>query len=167
MGRAGGFARIGGGGAFAQLERLARNPGPLSRGREVEQGDLHAPSSSSSGRTDVARPSLSSTSCTAPAEAHCLGAPGFLECARAMAAAGHNLGTVELLALLRDGSLKPDSIAEEMACAGPHPCTAAQIAEARELLGLLQQERTAQSAGLAAEGAAAEPEVARRISSLP
>ena len=84
-----------------------------------------------------------------------------------MAAAGHNLGTVELLALLRDGSLKPDSIAEEMACAGAHPCTAAQIAEARELLGLLQQERTAQSAGLAAEGAAAEPEVARRISSLP
>src|SRR5207237_362398 len=83
--------------------------------------------------------------------------------ARAMAAAGHNLGTVELLALLRDGSLKPDSIAEEMACAGAHPCTAAQIAEARELLGLLQQERTAQSAGLAAEGAAAEPEVARRI----
>ena len=54
-----------------------------------------------------------------------------------------------------------------MACAGAHPCTAAQIAEARELLGLLQQERTAQSAGLAAEGAAAEPEVARRISSLP
>src|SRR5207253_7888191 len=35
------------------------------------------------------------------------------------------------------------------------------------LLGLLQQERTAQSAGLAAEGAAAEPEVARRISALP
>src|SRR5207253_5835794 len=35
------------------------------------------------------------------------------------------------------------------------------------LLGLLQQERTAQSAGLAAEGAAAEPEVARRMSGLP
>jgi hypothetical protein len=84
-----------------------------------------------------------------------------------MSAAGHNLGTVELLALLRDGSLKPDSIAEEMECAGAHRSTAAQIAEARELLGLLQQERTAQSAGLAAEGAAAEPEVARRMSVLP
>src|SRR6267143_1431603 len=84
-----------------------------------------------------------------------------------MASAGDNLGTIELLALLRDGSLKPDSIAEEMECAGAHPATAAQIAEARELLGLLQQERTAQSAGLVAEGAAAEPEVAGRISALP
>ncbi|HKB75029.1 MAG TPA: hypothetical protein VKC58_00445 [Myxococcales bacterium] len=84
-----------------------------------------------------------------------------------MAAAGHNLGTVELLALLRDGGLKPDSIAEEMDCAGAGPCTGAQISEARELLGLLQQERTAQSAGLSAEGAAAEPEVAFRISALP
>jgi hypothetical protein len=84
-----------------------------------------------------------------------------------MADGGHNLGTVELLALLRDGSLKPDSIAEEMECAGAHPCTAAQIAEARELLGLLQREQAAQSAGLAAEGAAAEPDVARRISALP
>src|SRR5712672_1412448 len=71
-----------------------------------------------------------------------------------MAAAGHNLGTVELLALLRDGSLKPDSIAEEMECAGAHRSTAAQIAEARELLGLLRQERTAQSAGRAAAGRA-------------
>ena len=84
-----------------------------------------------------------------------------------MTQGGHNLGTVELLALLRDGSLKPESIGEEMECAGAHPCTAAQIAEARELLGLLQQERTAQSAGLPAEGAAAEPEVARRIAALP
>src|SRR2546425_6927239 len=54
-----------------------------------------------------------------------------------------------------------------MECAGAHPCTAEQIAEARELLGLLGQERTAQSAGLASEGAAAEPEVARRIAALP
>ena len=84
-----------------------------------------------------------------------------------MADGGHNLGTVELLALLRDGSLKHDSIAEEMQCAGAHPCTAAQIAEARELLGLLRREQAAQSAGLAAEGAAAEPEVAGRISALP
>ena len=84
-----------------------------------------------------------------------------------MADAGHNLSTAELLALLRDGSLKPDSIAEEMECAGAQGCTAEQVAEARELLGLLQQERTAQSAGLASEGAAAEAEVARRIGALP
>jgi len=84
-----------------------------------------------------------------------------------MADGGHNLSTAELLALLRDASLKPDSIAEEMECAGAHPCTAAQIAEARELLDLLQQERTAQSAGLSSEGAAAEAEVARRIAALP
>ena len=84
-----------------------------------------------------------------------------------MADGGHNLSTAELLALLRDASLKPDSIAEEMECAGAHRCTAEQIAEARELLGLLQQERTAQSAGLASEGAAAEAEVARRIAALP
>ena len=80
---------------------------------------------------------------------------------------GHNLSTAELLALLRDASLKPDSIAEEMECAGAHPCTAEQIAQARELLGLLGQERTAQSAGLASEGVAAEPDVARRIAALP
>jgi hypothetical protein len=84
-----------------------------------------------------------------------------------MADGGHNLSTMELLALLRDNSLKPDSIAEEMECAGARPCTATQIAEARDLLGLLQQERTAQSAGLAAEGAGSEVEVARRIAALP
>ena len=75
-----------------------------------------------------------------------------------MAEGAHNLTTIELLALLRDGSLKPESIAEEMECAGAHPCTAAQISEARDLLALLQQERTAQSVGLLSEGAAAEPE---------
>ena len=91
----------------------------------------------------------------------------FLRVRAAMADGGHNLSTAELLALLRDASLKPDSIAEEMECAGAHRCTAEQIAEARELLGLLQQERTAQSAGLASEGAAAEAEVARRIAALP
>ena len=79
----------------------------------------------------------------------------------------HNLTTAELLALLRDASLKPESIAEEMRCAGAKPCTAAQISEARKLLSLLQQERTAQSVGLASEGAAAEPELARRASALP
>ena len=79
----------------------------------------------------------------------------------------HNLTTAELLALLRDASLKPDSIAEEMRCAGAQPCTAAQISEARELLVLLQQERTAQSVGLPSEGAAAEPEIARRAAALP
>ena len=84
-----------------------------------------------------------------------------------MAQGGHNLTTIELLALLRDGSLKAESIAEEMECAGARPCTAAQISEARELLGLVQQERTAQSVGLPAEGAAAEPEIARRTAVLP
>ena len=79
----------------------------------------------------------------------------------------HNLTTAELLALLRDASLKPESIAEEMQCAGAKPCTAAQISEARELLSLLQQERTAQAVGLPAEGAAAEPEIARRAAALP
>jgi hypothetical protein len=81
--------------------------------------------------------------------------------------APHNLTTAELLALLRDASLKPESIADEISCAGAKPCTAAQIAEARELLSLLQQERTAQSVGLPAEGAAAEPLLARRASALP
>jgi hypothetical protein len=84
-----------------------------------------------------------------------------------MGEGGHSLGMVELLALLRDGSLKADSIAEEMECAGAHPCTGEQIGVARELLALLQQERTAQSAGLSSEGPAAEPEVARRITALP
>src|SRR5438132_425845 len=79
----------------------------------------------------------------------------------------HNLGMAELLALLRDGSLKPESIAEEMECAGAQRCTAAQIAEARDLLGNLEQERTAQSAGLQAEGAAAGPQVGRQIGALP
>ena len=79
----------------------------------------------------------------------------------------HNLGTAELLALLRDGSLKPESIAEEMECAGARRCTPAEIAQARDLLGRLAQERTAQSTGLQAEGAAAEPQVAREIAALP
>ena len=35
-----------------------------------------------------------------------------------MAQAPHQLDTAELLALLRDASLKPESIAEEMRCAG-------------------------------------------------
>jgi hypothetical protein len=84
-----------------------------------------------------------------------------------MAEGGQNLSTVELLALLRDPSLKPESIAEEMECAGAHPPSSAQIAQARELLARLQQERAAQSAGLQAEGAAADPEVARGIAELP
>jgi hypothetical protein len=84
-----------------------------------------------------------------------------------MADGGHNLTTIELLALLRDASLRPESIAEEMECAGAHPCTGEQISEARELLALLTQESTAQSVGLPAEGAAAEPEIARRATALP
>jgi hypothetical protein len=45
-----------------------------------------------------------------------------------------NLGTEECLALLRDASLRPESIAEEMECAGEHPPTPADIAAARSLL---------------------------------
>lgn len=45
-----------------------------------------------------------------------------------------NLGSEECLALLRDASLRPESIAEEMECAGEHPPTAADIGAARSLL---------------------------------
>jgi hypothetical protein len=45
-----------------------------------------------------------------------------------------NLGQDELLALLRDASLKPESIVEEMEFAGGKGCTAAQVSLARELL---------------------------------
>ena len=47
MGRARGVSRIRGGGAVAQLHRLARDSRPLPRGCEVEQGDAHRFSSDS------------------------------------------------------------------------------------------------------------------------
>jgi hypothetical protein len=56
----------------------------------------------------------------------------------------HNLGTVELLALLRDASLKAESIAEEMECAGAHGSPPEEIERARELLAKLQQESAAE-----------------------
>jgi hypothetical protein len=54
-----------------------------------------------------------------------------------MTAGKHELGTEELLALLRDASLRPESICEEIECAGSTGCSAAAIAEARGLLAAL------------------------------
>lgn len=74
-----------------------------------------------------------------------------------------NLHQDELLALLRDASLKPDSIAEEMECAGEAGCTPENVEAARELLARFAQP---------AEGAApVDAQAARRgaaeLSSLP
>ncbi len=49
----------------------------------------------------------------------------------------HNLGTEELLALLRDAALKPSSIAEEIECAGAAACSLESIERAREVLGAI------------------------------
>src|SRR4051794_10791968 len=76
----------------------------------------------------------------------------------------HNLGVDECLALLKDASLRPESIAEEMECAGlqrPHP---AQVQTARDGLTKLQTEAVAQSAGLAEPDARA---LAADIAGLP
>src|SRR6266851_2376872 len=163
-----GLARVGGRRAVAQLHRLAGDPRPLPRRGEVEQGDAHPVLLDPDLDLDVSvQPDRSLYLLCTPRRSSLPTGAVFPRVRPSMADGGHNLGTVELLALLRDGSLKHDSIAEEMQCAGAHPCTAAQIAEARELLGLLRREQAAQSAGLAAEGAAAEPEVAGRISALP
>ena len=51
-----------------------------------------------------------------------------------------NLGQDELLALLRDPSLKPESIVEEMECAGERGCTKENVALARDLLAQFSQE---------------------------
>jgi len=51
-----------------------------------------------------------------------------------------NLGQDELLALLRDPSLLPDSIVEEMECAGERGCTKENVALARGLLAQFSQE---------------------------
>ena len=67
----------------------------------------------------------------------------------------HNLSVDELLALLRDPSLKPDSIAEEMECAGVQRAQPGQVERAREVLGKLPGE------GLDAKAVASE------IASLP
>ena len=72
----------------------------------------------------------------------------------------HNLGQYELLALLRDPSLKPESIREELECAGATGCSAQGIAEARTLL------ETAGSAGIVSAVAAARA-LAEKLGSLP
>jgi hypothetical protein len=60
----------------------------------------------------------------------------------------HNLTVDELLALLKDESLKEGSIAEEMECAGcPRP-QAGQVQQARDALSRLRVEAVAQTAGL-------------------
>ncbi len=61
----------------------------------------------------------------------------------------HNLGTDELLALLRDPSLKPESIVEEMECAGCAPPSAEQVSHAREALLRIAHDEAARTAGLA------------------
>jgi hypothetical protein len=76
----------------------------------------------------------------------------------------HNLSADELLALLKDGSLKPDSIAEEMECAGCARPTGAQVQAARDALAKLQTEAVAQTAGLEGPGARG---LAAEISALP
>src|SRR3954470_10213265 len=76
----------------------------------------------------------------------------------------HNLTVDECLALLKDGSLRSESIAEEMECAGVSRPQPAEVHAAREVLAKLQTEAVAQTAGL--EGP--EPRaVAAQIAALP
>ena len=63
---------------------------------------------------------------------------------------GHNLTVDETLALLKDDSLKPDSIVEEMECAGCARPQSAQVQAARDLLAGLRSE-AADPRGVAAE----------------
>ena len=72
----------------------------------------------------------------------------------------HNLGHDELLALLRDPSLKPESIREELECAGATGCSAPAIAEARTLL------ETAASAGVESDAGTARA-LSASLTSLP
>ena len=60
----------------------------------------------------------------------------------------HNLSIDECLALLRDRSLKSDSIAEEMECAGLSRPRPEEVESAREALGGLETEAVARTAGL-------------------
>jgi len=79
-------------------------------------------------------------------------------------AAPHNLSVDECLALLKDGSLRSDSIAEEMECAGVSRPLPAQVQAARDALAKLQSEAVAQTAGLPGPDARG---VAAEISALP
>jgi hypothetical protein len=76
----------------------------------------------------------------------------------------HNLTVDECLALLKDVSLRPESIAEEMECAGVSPLQPAAVQAARDVLAKLQTEAVAQTAGLTGGDARA---VAEEISALP
>lgn len=76
----------------------------------------------------------------------------------------HNLTVDELLALLRDDTLKNDSIAEEMECAGVPRPQPAQVQAAREALGKLRTEAVAQGAGLEGPDAGA---LAAAVAALP
>jgi hypothetical protein len=76
--------------------------------------------------------------------------------------------TAELLALLRDSSLKPESIVEEMRCAqSAQPCTADEVVRARDLLGRIAAEETAAGAGLEPQGSASFAQVAAEVGALP
>src|SRR5256885_4016296 len=76
----------------------------------------------------------------------------------------HNLTVDECLALLKDASLQPASIAEEMQCAGLERPQPVQVEGARAVLAKLQTEAVAQTAGL--EGPDARG-VAAGVAALP
>src|SRR5436305_879469 len=76
----------------------------------------------------------------------------------------HNLTVDECLALLKDGSLRSESIAEEMECAGVSRPQPAEVHAAREVLAKLQTEAVAQTAGLEGPDPRA---LAREIAALP
>ena len=76
--------------------------------------------------------------------------------------------TAELLALLRDPSLKPESIVDEMRCAeSVHPCTAEQVVRARQLLARIAAEETATGVGLEPQGSASFAQIAAEVGALP
>jgi hypothetical protein len=76
----------------------------------------------------------------------------------------HNLTVDECLALLKDASLRPESIAEEMECAGAGRPQAAQVQATRDLLAKLQGEAAAPTPGPAGPEAHGD---AAGISALP
>src|SRR5256885_12602947 len=76
----------------------------------------------------------------------------------------HNLTVDECLALLKDASLRPESIAEEMECAGVSRPQPTHVQSARDVLAKLHTEAVGQTAGLAGPHARA---VAAEIPSLP
>src|SRR5438067_12931871 len=100
-------------------------------------------------------------------DARCTGRPRISTVRPGMTQSTHNLDTPELLALLRDASLKPESIADEIDCAGAQRCTAEEVARARELLARLAADEAAQAAGIAPQGAVAPEQVARDIAARP